>query len=69
MAGKKGTVAFRLDGTMLNGDAKATWTILPESATDELVGIKGTGTYGFHCGPDTDPLKLVVHGDLTVDWA
>lgn len=43
--GKSGTVAFRYQGVYDLKLAKATFEVIPDSGTGEMVGITGSGTF------------------------
>ncbi|KAL1405735.1 hypothetical protein Q8F55_007405 [Vanrija albida] len=43
--GKKGTVAWTVEGTFINYTVDAKLTLLADTATGELKGIRGTGAY------------------------
>ncbi|WP_181871455.1 DUF3224 domain-containing protein [Sphaerisporangium album] len=57
--GRKGSFVLEVHGTFANGQAKADWTVVPESGTEELQGIKGEG--GFVSTSDGGV-------DLTLDY-
>ncbi|WOO80745.1 uncharacterized protein LOC62_03G004269 [Vanrija pseudolonga] len=74
LQGKKGSFASHITGTKVDGVVTSKFTIVPESSTDELKGIKGHGSYAIadanalaaraKAEPD---FKIVVHGELTFE--
>ncbi|WOO80743.1 uncharacterized protein LOC62_03G004267 [Vanrija pseudolonga] len=74
LQGKKGSFAAHVSGTYVGGKVSAKLTIVPESSTDELKGIKGHGTFVVPDVPanvakhKVDPnFKDVVDGELTFE--
>ncbi|GAA4092636.1 DUF3224 domain-containing protein [Nonomuraea sp. NPDC050663] len=43
--GRKGTFVLQATGTFEEGLAKADWSVVPDSGTEELAGLKGKGGY------------------------
>ena len=54
LAGRRGTFVLQGSEIVENGKIKATWSVVPGSATDELVGLRGEGGFegGFGKGSD-----------------
>jgi hypothetical protein len=46
IAGRSGTVVFQHNGTYADGTAKSKWSVVPNSGTESLRGIRGEGSYG-----------------------
>jgi len=44
LAGLRGSFVVRADGTFENGEARTNWEVVDGSATDDLRGLRGTGT-------------------------
>jgi hypothetical protein len=44
LGGKQGGFVLRADGTFSDGQARTYWEVLDGSATDELTGLRGSGT-------------------------
>jgi hypothetical protein len=42
---RAGSFALQQNGTYENGVAKATWSVVPDSATGDLRGLRGEGSY------------------------
>lgn len=59
--GRSGTVVLHLRGTFDGDTAEATWTVVPESATEELRGLKGEGSFSA-------PLGSTASYDLNYEW-
>lgn len=53
LAGKSGRFVMQITGTFEGGTAQVEWTVMPGSATGELVGLRGTG--GYVAGPGDFP--------------
>ena len=45
LAGRRGTFVLQGQETVENGKIKATWFVVPGSATDELSGLRGEGGF------------------------
>lgn len=45
IAGKSGSFAIQHKGTSADGVLKSDWSVVPESGTGELQGLRGEGTY------------------------
>jgi len=43
VGGRSGSFVFQHDGTFINGVAKDRYVVVPNSATEDLVGIRGQG--------------------------
>jgi Protein of unknown function (DUF3224) len=43
--GRSGTFVLQLTGTFENNTASVTWSVMPDSATGELRGLRGEGGY------------------------
>ena len=54
LGGRRGTFVLQGSEIVENGKIKATWSVVPGSATDELVGLRGEGGFegGFGKGSD-----------------
>ena len=54
LGGRRGTFVLQGLEIVENGKIKATWSVVPGSATDELVGLRGEGGFegGFGKGSD-----------------
>lgn len=46
IAGRSGTVVFQHNGTFADGVAKSKWSVIPNSGTEALRGLRGQGSYG-----------------------
>lgn len=44
LGGKRGGFVLRADGTFSDGQARTYWQVVDGSATDELAGLRGSGT-------------------------
>src|SRR6266704_47494 len=42
--GWEAVMCYRADGTFENGEARTNWEVVDGSATDDLRGLRGTGT-------------------------
>lgn len=45
LEGKAGSFVIQHVGTFSEGKARSSWSIIPGSGTDDLVGLQGQGTY------------------------
>lgn len=52
LGGRSGSFVLQVSGTFANGQVQATWSVVPNSGTDELQGLTGTGGYPPHGGGD-----------------
>ena len=54
LAGRQGTFVLQGSEVVENGKIKASWFVVPGSATDDLVGLRGEGGFegGFGKGSD-----------------
>ena len=43
IAGRKGSFVLKHTGVYEDGEAKTTWTVVPGSATSDLMGLRGEG--------------------------
>lgn len=59
--GRPGTVVLHVRGTFDGDTAEATWTVVPESTTGELRGLKGEGRFSA-------PLGSTASYDLDYEW-
>lgn len=64
IAGKKGDVVLRERGRVANGQLTADWVIEPETASGELQGIVGAGSYAL----DVRSVGATVQGKLEVEF-
>jgi hypothetical protein len=44
--GRKGTFVLQASGSYADNIARAEWSVVPDSGTGELAGLKGKGSYG-----------------------
>lgn len=56
LGGRTGSFVLQHSGTWENGTARATWTVVPGSATGELTGLRGSG--GYEATHDKSSLTL-----------
>ena len=45
IGGRRGTVVLQHDGTLIGHHARSDWTFVPGSGTDELISLRGSGTF------------------------
>ena len=45
IAGRTGSFILQVSGAYADGVAKANWSVVPDSGTGELQGLRGTGGY------------------------
>jgi hypothetical protein len=50
LAGKKGTFLLQDEGTLVGDRVEGKWFVVPGSGTDELVGLRGEGTFSAKLG-------------------
>lgn len=48
LGGRSGSFVLQVSGTYADGQVQATWSVVPNSGTDELQGLTGTGGYPPH---------------------
>ncbi|WOO80746.1 uncharacterized protein LOC62_03G004270 [Vanrija pseudolonga] len=61
LLGKTGSFAASSTGVYANGVAKSNWTIIPDTATGELKGIRGHGGYETGHADPTAPIPCELH--------
>jgi hypothetical protein len=45
IGGRHGTVVLQHDGTLIGNHARSDWTFVPGSGTDDLISLRGSGTF------------------------
>jgi len=45
LAGRSGSFVLEVSGIYENGEARISWSVVPGTATGELRGLRGSGTY------------------------
>lgn len=48
LGGRSGSFVLQVSGTYSDGKVQAIWSVVPNSGTDELQGLTGTGGYPPH---------------------
>ncbi|KAL1411865.1 hypothetical protein Q8F55_002840 [Vanrija albida] len=61
LLGRTGSFTVSSSGTYIDGVARARWTIIPETATGELKGIRGHGGYATGNSDPSAPIACELH--------
>ncbi|WOO77284.1 uncharacterized protein LOC62_01G000872 [Vanrija pseudolonga] len=65
--GRQGAFAASTHTTIVDFVLSADWTIIPGTASGDLVGIRGTGSYSFKLGSDGDMKGIPVEAELVLE--
>jgi hypothetical protein len=62
LAGRAGTFVLQLEGTFEENAAKVRWSVMPDSATGELRGLRGQG--GYRSAADAPSVEATLEYEL-----
>ena len=61
--GRSGTFVLQLTGTFENNTASVTWSVMPDSATGDLRGLRGRG--GYKSSADAPAAEAILDYELS----